>query len=57
MLKGRKIIHGIVLTVLLICTVCILCSIVNDPFNTNILVPALATTGGFYLLGNDIRKK
>ncbi len=57
MLKKRKIVRGIVLIILLICTVCIIDSLVRDPLDTGILFPAIAVTIGFYVLSKDKDKK
>lgn len=56
-MKNRKIIHGIILTVLLICTTFLIYSILTDPFGKHDIILALAVTAGFIALGGRIGKK
>ncbi|MEO2508646.1 hypothetical protein ABHA01_12720 [Clostridium paraputrificum] len=53
MSKNRKILRGIILAVLLICTVFLVYSIVTNPFGEHDIMLALAVTAGFIALGND----
>ncbi|MDU4939338.1 MAG: hypothetical protein E6X34_12845 [Clostridium sp.] len=53
MSKNRKILRGIILAVLLICTVFLVYSIVTNPFSEHDIMLALAVTAGFIALGND----
>ena len=57
MLKERKIVHGIVLTILLTCTVYLIYSIVTEPLGTHNVMLACAVTAGFIALRNDKSKK
>jgi hypothetical protein len=51
--KNRKIIHGIILTVLLICTTFLIYSILTNPFGKHDIILALAVTAGFIALGGE----
>ncbi len=53
MSKSRKIVRGIILVVLLICTAFLVYSIVTDPLGEHDIMLALAITAGFIALGND----
>lgn len=50
MLKQRKIVRGIVLGILLICTAFLVYSIVTDPLGDHDIMLALAVTAGFIAL-------
>lgn len=56
-MKDRKIIRGIILTVLLICTAFLIYSILTDPFGARDIMLALAVTAGFIALGKDKKKE
>ncbi len=56
-MKGRKIIRGIILTVLLICTAFLVYSIITDPFSEHDVILALAVTAGFIALWEDKKKE
>ena len=51
--KSRKIVRGVILAVLLICTAFLLYFIVTDPIGKHDIMLALAVTAGFIALGND----
>ncbi|MEW9079582.1 hypothetical protein [Terrisporobacter glycolicus] len=53
MSKNRKILRGIILAVLLICTAFLVYSIVTNPFGEHDIMFALAITAGFIALGDD----
>lgn len=53
MLKNRKIVRGIILVVLLICTAFLVYSIVTDPLGEHDIMLALAVLAGFIALGHD----
>lgn len=55
-MKYRKIIRGIILAVLLICTAFLVYSILTDPFSEHDVILALAVTAGFIALGKDRKK-
>ena len=55
-MKKRKIVRGIVLTMLLICTVFLIYSLVTDPLGEHDIMFALAITAGFIALGLDKKK-
>jgi hypothetical protein len=56
-MEKSKMIHGIILAVLLLCTVFLIYSIVTDPLGKHDIMLALAVTAGFVALGNDKSKK
>ncbi len=56
-MKYRKIIHGIILTVLLICTAFLVYSILTNPFGEHDIMLALAVAAGFIALGEDMKKE
>ncbi len=56
-MKDRKIIRGIILTVLLICTAFLIYSILRDPFSEHDIMLALAVTAGFIALEEDRKKE
>ncbi|MBU5484156.1 hypothetical protein KQI86_07425 [Clostridium sp. MSJ-11] len=53
MSKNRKILRGIILAVLLICTAFLVYSIVTNPLGEHDIMLALAVTVGFIALGDD----
>lgn len=53
----RKIVRGILLAILLICTVFLIYSIVTDPLGKHDIMLALAVTAGFIALGQDKKKE
>ncbi|CAM2951053.1 hypothetical protein HAHI6034_05675 [Hathewaya histolytica] len=53
MSKSRKILRGIILAVLLICTAFLVYSIVTNPLGAHDIMFALAVTAGFIALGDD----
>lgn len=57
MLKNRKIVYGLAIAILLVCTGYIIYRLVSNPLDTSILIPAIVVTGGFYMLGSSKRKK
>lgn len=52
-MNGRKIIRGIILAVLLLCTAFLIYSIVVDPLGEHDIMLALAVTAGFLALGSE----
>ena len=56
-MEKRKIVRGILLAILLICTVFLIYSIVTDPLGKHDIMLALAVTAGFIALGQDKKKK
>ena len=56
-MKKRKIVRGVILAVLLICTMFLICSIVTDPLGEHDIMFALAVTAGFIALGQDKKKE
>lgn len=52
-MKKRKIVRGILLTILLICTAFLIFSLVTDPLGEHDIMFALAVTAGFITLGID----
>lgn len=57
MLKNRKVVRGIILFILLICTVFLVYSIVTDPLGEHDIMLALAVAAGFIALGEDKKKE
>lgn len=53
MSKIRKILRGIILSVLLICTAFLAYSIVTNPLGEHDIMFALAVTAGFIALGDN----
>ncbi|KGM93444.1 hypothetical protein IRP63_14265 (plasmid) [Clostridium botulinum] len=51
MLKNSKILRGIIICVLLICTIYLVYSIISNPFGQDNIMLAIATAAGFILLG------
>lgn len=56
-MEKRKIVSGIILAILLICTAFLIYSIVTDPLGEHDIILALAVTAGFIALGRDKRKE
>lgn len=56
-MEKRKIVRGIILAILLICTVFLIYSIVTDPLGEHDIMLTLAVTAGFIALGQDKRKE
>ena len=56
-MEKRKIVRGILLAILLICTVFLIYSIVTDPLGKHDIMLALAVTAGFIALGQDTNKE
>lgn len=56
-MKNRKIIHGIILAVLLVCTAFLIYSILTDPFGEHDIILALAVTAGFIALWENWKKE
>ena len=57
MSKNSRIVRGIILAILLICTVFLVYSIVTDPLGEHDIMLALAVAAGFIALGNDKSEK
>lgn len=56
MFKRKKIVRGIILAVLLLCTAYLIYSIAANPLGEHDIVLALAVAAGFVALGNDKKK-
>ena len=56
-MEKRKIVNGIILVILLICTAFLIYSIVTDPLGKHDIMLALAVTAGFIALGKDKHKE
>ncbi len=56
-MKKRKIVRGVILAVLLVCTMFLIYSIVTDPLGEHDIMFALAVTAGFIALGQDKKKE
>ncbi len=57
-MEKRKIVSGIILAILLICTAFLIYSIVTDPLRgEHDIMLALAVTAGFIALGKDKHKE
>ncbi len=56
-MKNRKMIRGIILAVLLICTAFLIYSIFKDPFGEHDVMLALAVTAGYVALWEDGKKE
>ena len=56
-MKDKKIIYGIVLAVLLICTAFLFYSILTNPFGEHDVMLALAITAGFIALWEKKKKE
>ena len=55
-MEKRKIVRGVILAVLLVCTMFLIYSIVTDPLGEHDIMFALAVTG-FIALGQDKKKE
>lgn len=56
MSNSKTIMRGIILVVLLICTVTLVCSIIINPLGEHDIMLALAVTVGFIVLSKEKRK-
>lgn len=56
-MEKRKTVRGIILAMLLICTVFLIYSIVTNPLGEHDIILALAVTAGFLALGQDKKKE
>lgn len=56
-MKRRKIVRGIILAILLICTVFLIYSIITDPLGEHDMMLALAVAAGFVALGEDKKRE
>lgn len=56
-MEKRKIVRGVILAVLLVCTMFLIYSIVTDPLGEHDIMLALAVTAGFIALEQDKRKE
>ena len=56
-MEKRKIVSGIILAILLICTAFLIYSIVTDPLGEHDIMLALAVTAGFIALGQNKKKE
>ncbi|EGG80657.1 hypothetical protein HMPREF9477_00116 [Lachnospiraceae bacterium 2_1_46FAA] len=56
-MEKRKIVRGVILAVLLVCTMFLIYSIVTDPLGEHDIMFALAVTAGFIALGQDKKKE
>ena len=56
MFKNRKIVRGIILAVLLLCTAYLVYSIIANPLCKHDIILALAFTAGFIALSDDKKK-
>lgn len=56
MVKNRKIVRGIILAILLICTAFLIYSIATNPFGKHNIMFPIAITAGFIALGQDKEK-
>lgn len=54
--EKRKIVRGVILAILLLCTAFLMYSIVTDPLGEQDIMLALAVTAGFLALGQDRKK-
>ena len=57
MFKNRKVVRGIILAVLLLCTAYLVYSIIVNPLGEHDIILALAVTVGFIVLGQDKKKE
>lgn len=53
MFKNSKILRGIILGILLICTIYLVYSIISNPLGQHDIMLALAVSAGFISLGTD----
>ncbi len=56
MFKNRKVVRGIILVALLLCTAYLVYSIIANPLGEHDIILALAVTAGFIALGSDRKK-
>lgn len=56
MFKNRKVVRGIILAVLLLCTAYLLYSIIANPLGEHDIILALAVMAGFIAFGGDKKK-
>lgn len=56
-MEKRKIVRGIILAILLVCTVFLIYDIVTAPLGEHNIILALAITAGFVALGQDRKKE
>ena len=56
-MKKRKIVRGIILAILLVCTVFLIYDIVTAPLGEHNIMLALAITAGFVALGQNNKKE
>ena len=56
MFKNRKVVRGIILAVLLLCTAYLVYSIIANPLGEHDIILALAATAGFIALSGDKKK-
>lgn len=56
MFKNRKVVRGIILAVLLLCTAYLVHSIIANPLGEHDIILALAVTAGFIALSSDRKK-
>ena len=54
--KNRKIVRGIILAVLLLCTAYLVYSIIANPLGEHDIILALAVTAGFIALSGNKKK-
>lgn len=57
MFKNRKVVRGIILAVLLLCTAYLVYLIIVNPLGKHDIIFALAVTIGFISLGQDKKKR
>lgn len=57
MFKNRKVVRGIILAVLLLCTAYLVYLIIVNPLDKHDIILALAVTIGFISLGQDKKKR
>ena len=56
MFKNRKVVRGIILAVLLLCTAYLLYSIIANPLGEHDIILALAVTAGYIAFSGDKKK-
>ena len=56
-MEKRKIVRGIILAILLVCTVFLIYDIVTAPLGEHNIMLALAITAGFVALGQNNKKE
>ncbi|MGG5461653.1 hypothetical protein [Clostridium sp. B9] len=57
MVKSEKVLERIIMTVLLICTVIILYSLISNPFGDHSVIFPLVVSAGFVTIGNKEKFK